>query len=240
MLLLTSILTYILDPNNTGSILFDISLFFGTTLIATFYKPVRIMLNGIWRWFDMYRINPKLDLEIRISGEIQPISQSDFVSNMSKCISDISSSIEVSRHNDDFRFSKSFSSFDGDITISPYYDSYLDKYTSIFIRVKTDDLTLKHVKEGLSETQLYIFKDITGAINRRMRFNIDNNNEDISINLEDVPILELPGNLHTESIVAEGDGIQVTFSKDNITISGTIEQSTMSIIEKIIRSNLTT
>jgi hypothetical protein len=239
MLLLTSIVTYILDPNNTGSILFDICLFVGTMLIGAIHKPTRRMINGIWRWFDMQRINPKLDMEIRISGEIQPINQSDFVSNMSKCISDISSSTELSKQNETFIFQKQFTSFDSTITVSPGYDSPSNKYDYIYVRIKTDSLTLKKVKEGLNEIQLYLFRDIVGTINQRIRFNVDKNNEDISINLEEVRTLKLPGKLHIESIVADGEGIQVTFSKDNITINGTIEQSTIGIIEEIVRSNLT-
>lgn len=233
---------YVSDPYNEGEIVFDIILVICSMitfpLLATFYRPVRAILQNIWKWVDMYRLNPNLDLEISISGEIPPIGQSDFVQRINESINNVSSYTNIARSNEHFEFAKRFKSFNSNITISPGYNSQSNKYDFIYIRVKTNNLKLKNIIEGLGEVQLFLFRDVVSAITQKLRFNVNKDNEEISINLKYLPILKLPGDLHTENIVANGEGIRVTFSYDNITINGSIDRSTLVIIEDIIRSNL--
>jgi hypothetical protein len=106
--------------------------------------------------------------------------------------------------------------------------------------VKTTNLKLKKLKEGLSEVQIFLFRDLVGLINQRINFRVDNDNEGVTFILKTTPkiMLSIKG-LNTDNITANDDDIRVSFSEDNIYFNGSIETITIEKIEKILRSNLT-
>ena len=235
-------INYAFNPNNRGEIIFQlILLILGIVLawlLAIFCKPVHRFIINVGKWWNTYRINPDLEMEIRISGNMSPIAPHDFISKMQEVLSDISSSSITHHADDSFKFIKNFNSFDGNITISP---SFLTQgsYNFLFIKLRTKNIKLKNVKSGLGEIQIYLFRDVVGAINQVLRSNAERNNEEISVPLKELPaIFRLTAELDIEDITSSEDGIRITFNKDNISINGSIEPRTIEKIESIIRSNL--
>lgn len=242
--LINDTLNYALNPNNRGEIVFQmvLGLFFliiPIVAIVLFWRPVRWGILEVWKWIDMHRLNPTLDMEISISGTIPQLAPQDFVLRMREILGNISSSNIIHDSDNSFSFSKNFTSFNIDVIISPSLSSNTQKYDCIFIRLKTKNIKLKKLKEGLSEIQMYLFRDIVGTINRILRFRVDSNNEGISFTLNDTPkILHSIDGINTDNVTASDEDIRVVFSRDNISFNGSVEPRTIEKIEKIIRSNL--
>lgn len=241
--LINDTVAYITTPSNKGEIIFQLILIIlgiiVTWLIAIFCKPVnKFILNARARW-DMHRMNPVLDVEVSISGEMSPLSPGDFALRMRESLNNISNLVIDGRAGDTFRLSKNFNSFDANITISPSLNRTND-YDFLFIRVRTTNLRLKNLREGLGEIQLYLFRDLVGLINQRINFGVDNDNEGVSFVLEAAPkiLLSIKG-LNTDNITVNDDDIRVIFNDDNISFNGSIEPRTIEKIEGIVRSNLT-
>jgi len=236
--------SYALNPNNTGEIAFQVILALVSLIIPflaiIFWKPIRILFLTILRWVDMHRLNPNLDMEIIISGEIPKLTPHDFVSKMSDSLRSFSDSGVTTNAGDSFRFSKNFGSFGGNITISPGISSQTDLYDFLFIRVRTKDIKLKKVKEGINEVQLYLF-GVVGAINQRLNFKANNDNECVSFALNESPkIFNSIKGLNIDNMNASDDNISVTFFEDKISFTGRIEPPTIEKIENIVRANLST
>lgn len=236
-------ISYMTAPNNRGEIVFQFILIIASIIIAwlfaVFCKPIYKFILIARAWWDMRKINPDLDMEISISGEIQSVTPRDFILKMSECLVNVSDSPILPNADDSFKFTNNFNSFSGTISVSPGADSHPNSYNYIYVRVRTTDIKLKKVKDGLGEIQIYLFRDLVGEITRKFKFDVNKNNEGISVRLEEPPIaLRLPGGLNVDTITAHDEGIRVTFSTDNISINGGIEPKTIKKIECIIRSNL--
>lgn len=241
--LLNDTITYAFNPSNKGEIIFQILLAIVFLILpfafVIFWTPIRIKLLAIWKWIDMHRINPELDMEIIISGRMPSINPDDFVVKMREGFSPILGEGITAYSGDSLKFSKKFNSFIGDITISPSFDVRGSNYDSLFIRLRTANIRLKNFKDGLSEIQIYVFRDLVGTIIQKIKFEADKNNEGISIMFKRPPlILQSTGGLEIEDISASGEGIRVSFFNDNISFNGSIEPRNFEKIENIIRSNL--
>lgn len=243
--LINDTISYITTPSNRGEIIFQLFLIIIgiiiTWLFAIFCKPIHKFILNAGAWWEMYKTNPDLDMEISISGGIPLITPHDFVLKMSECLGNVSNSRINPKPDDSFEFSNNFNSFSGTIIISPGFDSRPNDYNYIYIRVRTTDIKLKKVKDSLGEIQIYLFRDLVGAITRKFKFDVNKNNEGISVRLRENPAaLRLPGGVNVDTIIAHDEGIRVTFGADNISINGDIEPKTIKKIENIIRSNLNT
>lgn len=241
--LINDTMGYITTPSNRGEIIFQLVLIIIgiiiTWILAIFCKPVHeFILNARTLW-DMNRMNPALDVEVSISGIMQQLTPRDFALKMRDSLSGIPNTMIEVCVGDTFKLSKNFNSFDANITISPSIDN-TNNYNFLFIRVKTTNLKLKKLKEGLSEVQIFLFRDLVGLINQRINFRVDNDNEGVTFILKTTPkiMLSIKG-LNADNITANDDDIRVSFSEDNIYFNGSIETITIDKIEKILRSNLT-
>lgn len=232
---------YLVDPNYRGELIFRVILLIIWPLLTIFWKTFREPFLKIWKWVDMYRLNPDLDLEVSISGEIPLTTSNDFITKMGESLRNISSTSIVAHAGDSFKFAKNFNSFDGNIIISPSLDSLTNNYNFVSIRIRTTNIKLNKFEEGLSEIQIYLFRDIVNPLIQRIRLEADRNNEGISVKLRDLPVIyQLAGGLNVDDITASDDDIRVTITKDNISINGNIESRSIKKIENIIRSNLAT
>lgn len=241
--LMNDTLNYAFDPKNRGEIVFQVALgliFLIIPIVAIlFFRPVRWGLSEVWKWIDMHRLNPTLDMEISISGGISQLAPQDFVLRMRECLVNISSQNIMHNSDNSFSFSKKFTSFDSNIIISPSLGSNTQNYDFIFIRLKTQNIKLKQVKEGINEIQMYLFRDVVGTINRVLRFRVDSKNEGISFTLNNTPkILHSIDGINTDSISASDEDIRVVFNRNDIIFNGSVEPRIIEKIEKIIRSNL--
>jgi hypothetical protein len=117
---------YSFDPSNRGAVEFSLlvmilSIAF-VALLTIFSKSLRNLILYAWNWWDMYKINPYLDMEISISGKIPSMVSSDFVLKMRECLGNVSNSPINPKPDDSFEFIKNFDSFSGNIIVSPGFD----------------------------------------------------------------------------------------------------------------------
>ncbi len=238
---INDIISYISTTNNQAQILVDIivSVIINPLIVfalVVFSKRVfdfAVMARKLW---VMSRINPDLEVEITLSGEIEPHIPKNFAPIMESTLRSIHNFPIIHDTGDVFKFNKRFADFDGNFRIIPIEEK--TKYKNIIIIFATKGLKLKKLKRGIIELRNYLLGDLVRPLQRGIKFSPDTNNEEITIKFAEIPImLQSIKELNINELTSEENHTRVTITRDKIKIVGNIEQS-IDKIENIIKANL--
>ncbi len=204
--------------------------------LVIFCKPIYNFVVNTRKWWIVNRLNPNLEIEITLSGEIEPHIPKNFAPIMKRTLKSIHNYPIIHETGDVFKLDKRFADFDGNFRIIPVIGKR--NYENIVIIFSTKGLKLKKLNRGIIELQNYLLGELVQSLGRDIRFIPDTNNEEVKVNFSEIPVmLQSIKELNINELNSEDNHTKIIIARDKIRFIGNIEHS-IDKIEEIVRSNL--
>lgn len=250
--LLTQIIEYV--TNNTidvivaivGGVISSTIFLFLIISFSPIFETVRKLRTG---WIN-YRANPMLNLTITVGGEMDNIHQSEIIVRVNDMLKHVIGRNVPSDRNGIFRFKQSFNHFSVDVEIIPLMMSdsglfsenesiELINFNRMTINVRTTDLKLKQLKNGLLIIQNFLFKDIFVDALKSLNFVPDIDNEGIKVKFVELPkMLDSIKDLNVDHLEAKDDDLKFYLNKDSINAVGNLKDYSIDKIVKVVKGNI--